>query len=176
MSRYLVTRHLPADATAAALREDVLRGLTAAAKWLPPKWFYDARGSELFEDITRLPEYYPTRTERAILAAHAAEIARITDAKALVELGSGSSEKTGLLLDALLGHGTLGAFTPLDVSSAALGEAVERLAQRYPGLAVRGVADGIALIAQDRGDRLANRTLVVDDQDLGIHSGLGHRS
>ncbi|MFI7369142.1 L-histidine N(alpha)-methyltransferase [Actinoplanes sp. NPDC049668] len=121
------------------LRTDVATGLTATPKWLPPKWFYDARGSELFEDITRLPEYYPTRTERAILAARAAEIARITDAKALVELGSGSSEKTCLLLDALLEHGTLGAFTPLDVSSAALGDAVDRLTARYPGLSVRGV-------------------------------------
>nr|BFE67973.1 hypothetical protein GCM10020092_012740 [Actinoplanes digitatis] len=121
------------------LRADVATGLTAMPKWLPPKWFYDARGSELFEDITRLPEYYPTRTERAILAARAAEIARITDAKALVELGSGSSEKTCLLLDALLDHGTLGAFTPLDVSSAALEDAVDRLVARYPGLAVRGV-------------------------------------
>ena len=131
--------HLDDQDLARSLRTDVITGLTATPKWLPPKWFYDARGSELFEDITRLPEYYPTRTERAILTERAAEIARVTDAKALVELGSGSSEKTCLLLDALLAHGTLGAFTPLDVSSAALGEAVDRLTELYPGLAVRGV-------------------------------------
>ncbi|AGZ45979.1 L-histidine N(alpha)-methyltransferase [Actinoplanes friuliensis] len=131
--------HLDDQDLARSLRTDVVTGLTATPKWLPPKWFYDARGSDLFEDITRLPEYYPTRTERAILTERAAEIARVTDAKALVELGSGSSEKTCLLLDALLAHGTLGAFTPLDVSSAALGEAVDRLTERYPGLAVRGV-------------------------------------
>ena len=131
--------HLDDQDLARSLRTDVITGLTATPKWLPPKWFYDARGSELFEDITRLPEYYPTRTERAILTERAAEIARVTDAKALVELGSGSSEKTCLLLDALLAHGTLGAFTPLDVSSAALGEAVDRLTELHPGLAVRGV-------------------------------------
>lgn len=131
--------HLDELALARALRDDVATGLTADPKWLPPKWFYDARGSELFEDITRLPEYYPTRTERAILAERAAEIARTTNAKTLVELGSGSSEKTRLLLDALLGHGTLGAFVGLDVSADALGEAVERLTVAYPGLTVRGV-------------------------------------
>lgn len=121
------------------LRADVTTGLSAAPKWLPPKWFYDARGSELFEKITRLPEYYPTRTERAILAERATEFARITEAKTLVELGSGSSEKTRLLLDALLHRGTLGAFVPLDVSGAALEEAVAGLTSDYPGLLVRGV-------------------------------------
>jgi L-histidine Nalpha-methyltransferase len=131
--------HLDEQDLARTLRGDVSAGLTAEPKWLPPKWFYDARGSELFEDITRLPEYYPTRTERAILAERAGEIARITDAKTLVELGSGSSEKTRLLLDALLAHGTLGSFIPLDVSADALGEAVERLSAAYPGLAVQGV-------------------------------------
>ncbi|MCW2641948.1 MAG: hypothetical protein JWP76_4254 [Dactylosporangium sp.] len=122
-----------------SLRDDVRTGLTARAKWLPPKWFYDARGSALFEEITRLPEYYPTRTERAVLQAHAPEIARITGAKTLVELGSGSSEKTRLLLDALSRHGSLGAFIPLDVSAAALGEAVSMLTAEYPGLAVHGI-------------------------------------
>ena len=114
-------------------------GLTATPKRLPPKWFYDARGSRLFEDITRLPEYYPTRTERGILTANAAEIARITDAKTLVELGSGSSEKTRLLLDAMLSRGTLGSFVPLDVSESALLEAVEALGVAYPGLSITGV-------------------------------------
>ncbi|UQU65688.1 L-histidine N(alpha)-methyltransferase [Couchioplanes caeruleus] len=131
--------HLDEQDIARHLRADVATGLTAPAKWLPPKWFYDARGSELFEEITRLPEYYPTRTERAILAGHAADVAALTDAKTLVELGSGSSEKTRLLLDALLRHGTLGAFAPLDVSEAALREAVAGLTADYPDLAVRGV-------------------------------------
>ncbi|GAB7045742.1 L-histidine N(alpha)-methyltransferase [Catenuloplanes indicus] len=131
--------HLDERDLAAALRADVRTGLTATPKWLPPKWFYDARGSELFDEITRLPEYYPTRAERAILAARSAEIARITEAKTLVELGSGSSEKTRLLLDALLTHGTLGAFVPLDVSAAALADAVARLDAAYPALSVRGI-------------------------------------
>jgi L-histidine N-alpha-methyltransferase len=124
---------------ARSLRDDVRRGLTAAPKWLPPKWFYDARGSELFEEITRLPEYYPTRAERAVLDARAAEIAQITEAKTLVELGSGSSEKTRLLLDALSERGALGTFVPLDVSEAALREAVAALSAEYPGLAIRGI-------------------------------------
>ncbi|MGW4462760.1 L-histidine N(alpha)-methyltransferase [Micromonospora sp. NPDC004704] len=124
---------------ARALREDVRTGLTASPKWLPPKWFYDARGSELFEEITRLPEYYPTRTERAILAEHAAEIARITGAKTLIELGSGSSEKTRLLLDAFTRHGGLGTFVPLDVSISALRQSTAEIAEAYPGLRVRGL-------------------------------------
>lgn len=122
-----------------ALRADVREGLTAAQKWLPPKWFYDARGSELFEDITALPEYYPTRCEREVLRARAGEIAQVTDAATLVELGSGSSEKTRLLLDALTEHGTLKQFVPLDVSESALAEASTAIAADYPGLDVRGV-------------------------------------
>ncbi|MFI5845945.1 L-histidine N(alpha)-methyltransferase [Catenuloplanes sp. NPDC051500] len=131
--------HLDERDLEAGLRADVLAGLTAGDKWLPPKWFYDARGSELFDAITLLPEYYPTRAERAILAARAGDIARITEAKTLVELGSGSSEKTRLLLDALLAQGTLGAFVPLDVSASALADAVTRLDAAYPSLSVRGI-------------------------------------
>src|SRR6266404_3808372 len=80
-----VERHLASDDAVAALRDDVLSGLTAPAKWLPPKWFYDERGSELFDEITRLPEYYPTRAERSILAARSNEIAEVTKADTLVE-------------------------------------------------------------------------------------------
>lgn len=123
-----------------ALRADVLGGLTATPKTLPPKWFYDARGSALFEDITRLPEYYPTRAEREILVARSGDIARITGAKTLIELGSGSSEKTRLLLDALRAAGTLGAFVPFDVSVSALREAMARIAEEYPALPVHGIA------------------------------------
>jgi L-histidine N-alpha-methyltransferase len=122
-----------------ALRADVRTGLTAPRKWLPPKWFYDARGSELFEAITALPEYYPTRSEREILTRQAGEVALITGAQTLVELGSGSSEKTRLLLDALTDHGTLAGFVPLDVSESALAEATEAIAADYPKLSVRGV-------------------------------------
>ena len=101
MSQLHVERCLPDGFLADALRADARAGLTAVPKTLPPKWFYDERGSELFEKITLLPEYYPTRAERSILVAAAPEIAAVTGASALVELGSGSSEKTGLLLDAL---------------------------------------------------------------------------
>src|SRR3954447_7367453 len=99
---------LTPDDLVATMLTDVRAGLTASPKWLPPKYFYDARGSDLFEEITRLPEYYPTRAERAILTANAAEIASLARAKTLVELGSGASEKTRLLLDALSATGELG--------------------------------------------------------------------
>ncbi|WP_312867014.1 L-histidine N(alpha)-methyltransferase [Streptomyces zagrosensis] len=139
MSPFALTRTLPADATAAALRTDVSAGLTAEPKWLPPKWFYDARGSELFEEITRLPEYYPTRTEREILAVRAQEIAAAIDARTLVELGSGSSEKTRLLLDALP---KLQAYVPVDVSASALELAGHALLAERPELSVHAlVAD-----------------------------------
>lgn len=128
----------PGDLTE-ALRTDVRSGFSAAQKWLPAKWFYDARGSELFEEITGLPEYYPTRAEREVLAREAAEIARVTGARTLVELGSGSSEKTRLLLDGLRAHGTLRTFVPLDVSASALKDAVAAIREDYPGLEVRGV-------------------------------------
>ncbi len=96
-----IHRHLEPDALELALRADVRAGLTTTPKTLPPKWFYDERGSKLFDEITRLVEYYPTRTERSILVAHAAEIAALSQAETLVELGSGTSEKTRILLDAL---------------------------------------------------------------------------
>ncbi|MFI5712105.1 L-histidine N(alpha)-methyltransferase [Kribbella sp. NPDC051620] len=131
--------HLTPDYAARALREDARDGLTAEPKWLAPKWFYDARGSELFEEITRLPEYYPTRAEREILDARSGEIAELTGAHTLVELGSGSSEKTRLLLDGLRDHGTLTTFVPLDVSESALREAAAAINTDYPSLTVHGV-------------------------------------
>jgi L-histidine N-alpha-methyltransferase len=131
--------YLEEQDVARGLRHDVRVGLTARPKWLPPRWFYDARGSELFEEITRLPEYYPTRAERDVLAAHADEIARISDAKTLIELGSGSSEKTRLLLDAFARRGDLGTFVPLDVSVSALRQSTAEIAADYPGLRVRGI-------------------------------------
>ncbi|HET9143656.1 L-histidine N(alpha)-methyltransferase [Actinophytocola sp.] len=131
--------HLPEDHALRTLAADVRRGLTATPKTLPPKWFYDAHGSELFEQITRLPEYYPTRAEREILDARAAEIARITGAHTLVELGSGSSEKTRLLLDALRDNATLRQIVTLDVSETALRDATSALHAEYPTAAVHGV-------------------------------------
>lgn len=131
--------HLSPDDAETALRKDARDGLTAAEKWLAPKWFYDARGSDLFEDITRLPEYYPTRTEKALLRAHAGDIARVSGADTLVELGSGSSEKTRLLLDALRDAGTLRRYVPQDVSQSALEAAAHEVAQEYPAIEVHGV-------------------------------------
>jgi L-histidine N-alpha-methyltransferase len=131
--------HLSDADAADALHHDVRVGLAADPKWLPPKWFYDARGSELFEEITTLPEYYPTRTERALLRRSVDEIAARTAVDTLVELGSGSSEKTRLLLDALSATGSLKRYVPLDVSESALRAAMAAVAQEYPELAVHGV-------------------------------------
>ncbi|WLQ52674.1 L-histidine N(alpha)-methyltransferase [Streptomyces poriferorum] len=136
MSPFLLTRTLPVDATDAALRADVLHGLTQQPKTLPPKWFYDARGSELFEEITRLPEYYPTRAEREILIDRAAEIAAASGARTLVELGSGSSEKTRHLLDALT---DLHSYVPVDVSESALRGAADALLKERPELSVHAL-------------------------------------
>ena len=136
MSPFLLTRTLPEDATEAALRADVLKGLTRTPKTLPPKWFYDAHGSELFEQITELPEYYPTRAEREILIGRAGEIAAATGARTLVELGSGSSEKTRYVIAALTGLHT---YVPVDVSESALTQAGHALIAERPGLDVHAL-------------------------------------
>ncbi|GCB44054.1 dimethylhistidine N-methyltransferase [Streptomyces sp. NL15-2K] len=136
MSPFLLTRTLPEDATEAARRADVHQGLTHTPKTLPPKWFYDAHGSELFEQITELPEYYPTRAEREILVARNDEIAAATRARTLVELGSGSSEKTRHLIDALT---DLHTYVPVDVSESALTQAGQALAAERPGLEVHAL-------------------------------------
>jgi L-histidine N-alpha-methyltransferase len=130
---------LPADHLVEALRTDVTDGLTSSPKQLPPKWFYDERGTALFDEITRLPEYYPTRAEREILQTRAADVAAITGAHTLVELGSGSADKTRLLLSALCTGGTLRQYAPVDVSDAALWESGRALVGEYPGLAVHAV-------------------------------------
>lgn len=134
---------------------DILRevrdGLSRAQKELSPKFFYDRRGSELFEEITRLPEYYLTRAERALLQSRAADIARVTRARALVELGAGSAEKTRILLDALLDAGSLRMYVPVDVSSAFLADSAARLTREYPSLVVEPVvADMTAGLAPPR--------------------------
>jgi L-histidine Nalpha-methyltransferase len=131
--------HLYPQELVRALREDVARGLTSSPKELPPKWFYDERGSQLFDEITRLPEYYPTRREREILVARAGEIASVTHAESLVELGSGTSEKTRILLDALRAEGTLRRFVPFDVSEECLREAAAAIDELHPGLEVHAV-------------------------------------
>jgi len=136
---YTIDIHLgPADLEA-ALRRDVLRGLTASPKHLPPKWHYDERGSALFDAITRLPEYYLTRCERSILDAHAGDIAAAARADTLIELGSGTSEKTRLLLSAMSAAGTLDRFVPFDVDEATLRSAAAAIAAEYPSIRVHAV-------------------------------------
>jgi L-histidine N-alpha-methyltransferase len=132
-------RHLASDAMRRALEDDVRAGLTGTPKTLPPKWFYDAHGSVLFDQITRLPEYYPTRCERAVLQAHSAEIASVTGADTLIELGSGTSEKTRLLLDALTDGGSLRRFVQFDVDESVLVMASEQVEKEYPGVEVHAV-------------------------------------
>jgi L-histidine N-alpha-methyltransferase len=134
-----VERRLPEGFLADSLRADARAGLTAVPKSLPPKWFYDAAGSELFEKITGLAEYYPTRAERQILRVRAGQIAALSGAGTLVELGSGSSEKTRLLIDALRSAGALRTYVPVDVSEPALVAAAYALLGEYPGLEVRAV-------------------------------------
>ena len=131
--------HIEPEELRAALQADVSTGLVATPKELPPKWFYDERGSELFEQITRQPEYYPTRTERAILDDRASYVAAFTRADTLVELGSGSSEKTRLLLDALRDAGSLRRFVPFDVCEPALRRAATAVAADYPTVEVHAV-------------------------------------
>jgi L-histidine Nalpha-methyltransferase len=116
-----------------SLAEDVLDGLTRPFKELPPKHFYDARGAELFDQICELPEYYPTRAERAILEQSAEELASLTGAVELVELGSGTAAKTRVLLDALR------RYVPVDVTEQMVRDCAEELTREYPGLRVHGV-------------------------------------
>ena len=124
-----------------AFARDVLAGLAARPRTLPAKYFYDEPGSRLFSQITELDAYYPTRTERAILTAHADEIVdAIGKDAALVEYGSGSSDKTRVLLDALHARRTLAAYVPVDISAAFLHETAERLRRAYPGLPVLPLA------------------------------------
>ncbi|MGH8998950.1 MAG: L-histidine N(alpha)-methyltransferase [Acidimicrobiia bacterium] len=122
-----------------AMRAEVAAGLSACPKELAPKWLYDEEGSGLFDAITRLPEYYPTRAERQILVRRAGEIGAVTKADTLIELGSGTSEKTRLLLDALNDAGALGRFVPFDVDEATLRSAAAGVASEYPGVAVHAV-------------------------------------
>jgi L-histidine Nalpha-methyltransferase len=135
----VVSNHMAADSANRALRRDVRHGLRQTPKSLPPKWFYDKAGSDLFDQITRLPEYYPTRTEAQILRARAAAVAEATGADTLVELGSGTSEKTRMLLDALRDRGSLRRFIPIDVDAGILETAGAAIEAEYPGIAIDAV-------------------------------------
>jgi len=139
MTGFCLDRCMPPDFLANALRQDAREGLTASPKYIPSKWLYDSKGSELFEKITEQPEYYPFRIEGGILEAAADEIAAATRASSLIEFGSGSSDKTHILLRALRRAGTIHAYTSIDISESALVAAGSRLIAEYPGLSVRAV-------------------------------------
>ncbi|MEN3221829.1 L-histidine N(alpha)-methyltransferase [Mycolicibacterium porcinum] len=134
-----LSNYLAADSAATALRRDVREGLTQEPKMLPPKWFYDSVGSDLFDQITRLPEYYPTRTEAQILRQRSPEIVAAAGADTLVELGSGTSEKTRMLLDAMRDGGQLRRFIPFDVDAGVLRAAGDAIGQEYPGIEIDAV-------------------------------------
>lgn len=124
------------------LEADLRAGLWADPPTLPPRWFYDERGSRLFDEITALPEYYPTRAEHEILSRRSTEIARLSGARSLHELGAGSAAKTRELLDALTAGGRRALYAPLDISKEVLLEAADRLRADYPSLIVEpAVAD-----------------------------------
>jgi L-histidine Nalpha-methyltransferase len=136
--RGVIDSHLT-DGALASLAADVRHGMSLPLKEIPPKYFYDARGSELFEEITRLPEYYPTRCERQLLNRHAPEIAELTGAEELVELGSGTASKTRALLYAMAGRGQLRAYLPFDCSETVVRECIDLLADLFPAVALHGV-------------------------------------
>lgn len=136
---------LDPDHAGDSLIDDVRRGLGSHPRTLSPKWLYDDRGSELFDQITKLPDYYPFAAEHEILSEHADEIAAASGASTLIELGSGTSEKSRILLDAFTATGRLQRFSPVDVSEATLRQATEALAERYPGLQVEAVVGDFTL-------------------------------
>ncbi|MEA2444822.1 MAG: L-histidine Nalpha-methyltransferase [Thermoleophilales bacterium] len=134
-----IDSRLDGDALA-TIADDVRAGLGAGPPHtLPPKYFYDERGSELFEQITELDDYYPTRAERAILNRHAPAIMQLANARELVELGSGSASKTHALLYAMAGAGALDRYLPVDCSRAPIERCAEELTEAYPGLEVHGL-------------------------------------
>jgi L-histidine Nalpha-methyltransferase len=134
-----LSNHLASDFAYQALCRDVFDGLKSSPKSLPPKWFYDPAGSDLFDQITRLPEYYPTRAEAEILRARSAEVAAATNADTLVELGSGTSEKTRMLLDALRDAGSLRRFVPFDVDAGMLSAAAAAIQREYRAIEIAAV-------------------------------------
>jgi L-histidine N-alpha-methyltransferase len=133
---YSIDVHLSPDEVRRRMRADAIAGLESDPKSIPPVWFYDERGSQLFEDITRLPEYYPTRAERHLLETYAPAIAELSKADTLVELGAGACEKTRVLLDAMREFGTLARYVPFDVSDEFLRDAASTLCGEYDPLSV----------------------------------------
>ena len=131
---YTLDVHLSMEDVRAQMRADALRGLQGSQKSIPPVWFYDERGSRLFEEITLLPEYYPTRAERKLLEAHAPAIAELAKADTLVELGAGACDKTRVLLSALQEAGTLSRYIPFDVSDEFLRSAADTLSAEFDSL------------------------------------------
>ncbi len=131
--------HLPEGGTLAGLAEDVREGLSSPFKEIPPKYFYDERGSELFEAITELPEYYPTRAERSILDSGAAAIVAAAQPTTLIELGSGAASKTRALLDAMSAAGSLETYVPVDISEEITRRVADELIAEYEGLRVHGI-------------------------------------
>lgn len=139
MTRRPLARETSADPRMLA---EVAEGLSSPQKELSPKYFYDQRGSELFEEITRLEEYYPTRTERALLEGWMPSLVRRLGSRTLVELGAGSAEKSRVILDAMRASGTAELYVPIDVSARFLAQAAARLRREYPRLAVEpAIAD-----------------------------------
>jgi len=136
--RGVIESHLEGNALD-SLPADVRHGMELPLKEIPPKYFYDARGSELFEQITTQPEYYPTRSERELLNRHAPEIAEVTRAEEIVELGSGTASKTRALLYAMAGRGHLRAYVPFDCSESVVRECIELLEEAFPGAELHGV-------------------------------------
>ena len=136
---FTIDVHLSADEVRQQMRGDAVEGLQGRPKSIPPVWFYDERGSRLFEDITQLPEYYPTRAERALLEAHAPDIAELSKADTLVELGAGACDKTRILLTAMQEAGTLSRYVPFDVSDDFLRDVAATLAEEYDQLDIHVV-------------------------------------
>jgi L-histidine Nalpha-methyltransferase len=136
---YTIDVHLSPEEVRSQMRTDALKGLLGEQKSIPPVWFYDERGSRLFEAITQLPEYYPTRAERALLEAHATSIAELSKADTLVELGAGACEKTRVLLAALQETGMLSRYVPFDVSDEFLRSAVTTLSEEFDSLDIHVV-------------------------------------
>jgi L-histidine N-alpha-methyltransferase len=151
---------------ASYLAAETRRGLGERPPWTPPVWFYDETGSKLFDEITRLTEYYPTRAEHEILETRAHDIAEASGADTLVELGSGTSTKTRLLLDALTKHGTLRRFVPFDISEETLREAADSIARDLPGLEVHAVV-GDFLRHLDRVPRLGRHLVALLGGTIG---------
>lgn len=167
-TKFETAAHLPDDGA------DVVRGLSQAQKWLPSRFFYDARGSQLFDAICDLPEYYPTRTEESILTQYAADIAERTGAVDIVELGSGSARKTRLLLTAYsdAGHDAPLQYVPIDVSEDALRESARDLLHNYSNLQISGFSGTYEQGLMALPPRMAPQRMVIF---LGSSLGNFHR-